>query len=276
MTAGYEALQKNHAVVDFSSRGRIQATGDDRARLLHALTTNHVQQMQPGDQIYCFFLTAQGRIISDAIIACEQERFLIDVEADVRETVLKHIDHYIIADDVVLEDVTTTTFALGAGQKRLYGDIALKNETKSRLGLTEATAEDWRIFRIEHFQPRFGEDITSATLPQETGIGDALHFEKGCYLGQEIVERIRSRGHVNKMLVGLSIEGARVPAPGTKVRFGGVDAGEITSAVASPAFGDVRAIAMVRTQATKPGSIVEVNGEDARVSAVRSAIPAAH
>jgi tRNA-modifying protein YgfZ len=279
MTLGYQALQENHAFVDFSRRGRIQATGEDRARLLHALTTNHVQQMKAGDQIYCFFLTAQGRILSDAILVCEQERFLIDVEPEVRETVWKHIDHYIIADDVVLEDVTESTFSLRVGSNRIYGNLAQKEQAKEEatcLGLVEATAEDWRTFRIEHFQPRYGEEITSSTLPQETGIKEALHFQKGCYLGQEIVERIRSRGHVNKMLAGLSIQSDRVPAVGTKVRFEGAEAGDITSAVASPVFGDIRAIAMLRVQAAQPGSTVDVDGSAAQVHAVQSVTPAAH
>jgi tRNA-modifying protein YgfZ len=270
VTPGYEALQANRAFVDFSSRGRIQVIGEDRARLLHALSTNHVQQMQPGDQVYCFFLTAQGRIISDAILVCEQDRFLIDVESEVLATVLKHIDHYIIADDVTLEDVTAQTFTLRAGSNWIYGNSEQKTAVIAATGLEPATADDWRTYRIEQFRPRFGEDISSSTLPQETGLGDALHFQKGCYLGQEIVERIRSRGHVNKMLAGLSIKTDQVPAPGTKIQFEGADAGEITSAVFAPAFGEVRAIAMVRTQASKPGAIVQVTGVDAQVSAVRS------
>jgi folate-binding protein YgfZ len=276
VTPGYEALQADRAVVDFSSRGRIQATGEDRARLLHALSTNHVQQMKPGDQAYCFFLTAQGRIISDAILVCEQDRFLIDVEREVLDTVLKHIDHYIIADDVTLQEVTAQTFSIRAGSSRIYGDADHKVAAIAATGLEPATADDWRTYRIEQFRPRFGEDITSTTLPQETGLSEALHFQKGCYLGQEIVERIRSRGHVNKMLVGLSIDGDLVPVPGTKVHFDSAEAGDVTSAISSPAFGQVRAIAMVRTQATRPGTIVQVAGADARVSAVQSITAPGH
>ena len=60
MTPGYEALTNSAALLDLSSRGRIRVTGEDRARLLHAMTTNHVQQMKPGDGLYAFFLNAQG------------------------------------------------------------------------------------------------------------------------------------------------------------------------------------------------------------------------
>jgi folate-binding protein YgfZ len=276
VTPGYEALQKNTAIVDLSSRGRIQATGEDRARLLHALSTNHVQQMQPGDQLYCFFLTAQGRIISDAIVVCEPDRFLIDLEHEVLDTVLKHIDHYIIADDVSVEDVTAQTYTLRAGQQWLHGNLDQKEAALKAAGLDAADLDDWRTYRIEQFRPRFGEDISSTTLAQETGIAEALHFQKGCYLGQEIVERIRSRTQVNKMLAGLSLSTDQVPAPGTKVHLEGAETGYITSAVASPVHGDVRALAVIRMQASTPGTIVQVEGVDARVSAVRSIIAPEH
>jgi folate-binding protein YgfZ len=240
-------------------RGRIRATGDDRARLIHALTTNHIQQMTPGDQVYAFFLTAQGRIVSDCYITCYDDYLMLDVEPGVRDTVMKHIDHYIIADDVALEDVTETTFSLIAAGKRAYGELDEKEQTISGLGLVPATAEDFEAYRIEHCHPIFGKDFNSSTLPQETGLNYALHFNKGCYLGQEIVERIRSRGHVNKVLVGL--DGATAPV-GAKVLLIGEEIGQITSGA------NASAIAMVRVVASKPGTLVEVEGATAEVHAV--------
>src|ERR1019366_8184690 len=95
-TAGYEALTASAALVDLSRRGRIRVTGEDRARLLHAMTTNHVQQMKPGDGIYAFFLNAQGRILADACVFCFEDHFLLDTEPESRKAVLEHLDHYII------------------------------------------------------------------------------------------------------------------------------------------------------------------------------------
>jgi folate-binding protein YgfZ len=267
VTSGYRALEENQAYVDVSERGRIRVTGEDRARLLHALTTNHVQQMKPGEELYAFFLTAQGRIVSDVHVTCGEDHFLLDVEPEVRETLVKHIDHYIIADDVTLEDVTGKTFALMAGGKRVYGDLAAKEDTIAKLGLLQASADDARIFRIERFHPRFGEDFTSTTLPQETGLAYALHFNKGCYLGQEIVERIRSRGHVNRQLVGLTVENDANLEVGSKVDQDGTEIGRITSWTRHPESGS-RAIAMLRVQAAQPGAVVQVEGVNARVSAV--------
>jgi len=218
--------------------------------------------MKPGDTAFAFFLTAQGRIISDCYITCNEDHLLLDVEPEVRDAIVKHIDHYIIADDVTLEDVTDVTFGLLAAGKRLHGPVDEKNRTIAALGMTEATAADLEAYRIEQFHPLFGKDFTSSTLPQETGLAYALHFNKGCYLGQEIVERIRSRGHVNKTLVGLRGGGDVVFSAGGKVSFNGEEIGQVTSAA------NHSAIAMVRVIGAKPGAVVDVDGAGAEVRAV--------
>src|SRR5437899_2251371 len=113
MTPGYQALLQGAAILDLSPRGRIRVTGDDRARLLHAMTTNHVQQLKPGEGVYAFFLNAQGRILADAYVLCFGDHFLLDTEPETRTLVYEHLDRYIIADDVTLEDITDDTFCLG-------------------------------------------------------------------------------------------------------------------------------------------------------------------
>ena len=106
--------------------------------------------------------------------------------------------------------------------------------------------------------------IRETTLPQETQQLHAVNFQKGCYIGQEIVERIRAQGHVNKKLVRLVMEAPAVPAPGTKLTMDGKDAGEITSAVSSPNDGVV-ALAYVRVPHTEPGAVLDAGGIAARV-----------
>jgi folate-binding protein YgfZ len=77
------------------------------------------------------------------------------------------------------------------------------------------------VVRIENGKPLYGEDIRDTTLPQETRQMQAVSFNKGCYLGQEIVERIRALGHVNKQLERLELDGAQPPATGTKLQVNG-------------------------------------------------------
>jgi folate-binding protein YgfZ len=112
-------------------------------------------------------------------------------------------------------------------------------------GAVAASAEDARLVRIENGKPRYGEDIRETSLPQETQQMHAISFNKGCYLGQEIVERIRAQGRVNKKLMRVVLVGGEVPAAGTKTTVDGAEA-EVTSAVVSPASGEVVALAYVR------------------------------
>ncbi|HYA18775.1 MAG TPA: hypothetical protein VEF06_14980 [Bryobacteraceae bacterium] len=310
MTPGFQSLEHAAGLIDLSSRGRIRVTGEDRARLLHAMTTNHIQQMKPGDGVYAFFLNAQGRILADVYVLCFEDHFLLDTEPETRQKVFEHLDHYIIADDVTLEDVTADTFALGlegpkaseiAGRAgvepphhrfshvrwgdycvaaiaatgpsgiRIYGPAADKEEAIAFLegaGAVSASAEDAETARIENFVPKYGCDITEHTLPQETQQMHAVHFQKGCYLGQEIVERIRSRGHVNRLLMGFRYDAAAAPAPGTKMLLEGNPAGEVTSAVAID--GSVFGLAYVRVPGARSGAMAEIDGNAVELFAPRT------
>lgn len=104
-------------------------------------------------------------------------------------------------------------------------------------------------FRIAEGIPVYGVDMTDRDLPQETSQFRALHFNKGCYLGQEIVERIRSRGNVHRHLRPLELEGP-LPEPGTKLTLDGTEAGHLTSAAELPLAGGARrlAIGMIRAE----------------------------
>src|ERR1017187_2739241 len=113
MSLGYQALRGGAAWLDLSARGRIVARGRDRARLLHAITTNEVKKMTPGTGCYAFLLNPQGRIQADLCLFCLDDHFLIDTEPELREKVRLHIKRYIIADQVELEDVTARTAAIG-------------------------------------------------------------------------------------------------------------------------------------------------------------------
>ncbi len=123
-------------------------------------------------------------------------------------------------------------------------------------GIAEATPDDARTVRIEHGRPRYGEEITERYLVQETAQLQAVSFSKGCYLGQEIVERVRSRAQIHRALRRLEVDSPDAPPAGSKLKSvdGQADAGEIASAAFSPAIGRVAALAYVRTQFAEPGS----------------------
>jgi folate-binding protein YgfZ len=298
LTQGYRALREGAARIDLSARGRILAHGEDRSRLLHAMTTNHVQQLVPGQGCYAFFLSAQGRILADVMLLCREDHLVLDLEPEVKDRILQHLDKFIIADDVTLEDVTekTSEIAFEGPQAAALlesagiplpaepiasldwnGRLIVKASSTGApgyriIGSTEglpeaaaATAEDVLAVRLEHGFPRYGDDITEAHLVQETGRLDAVHFSKGCYIGQEIVERVRSRGQVKWRLVPLRIAAAASPARGAKLMAGDKEAGEITSASFSPAEEQVRALGYIRAEFLRPGAVLTLDGSDVQV-----------
>jgi len=296
---GYTALRATAGWLELPGRGKIRLTGEDRARLLHAMTTNHIQQLTPGTGCYAFFLTAQGRILADVNVLCLPDAFLLDTESETRQTVYAHLDKYIIADDVLLEDITSelTTIALQGPQAGallakigaptlnreydnqewsqcrvvrmpdacffLFAPPALGDALVQQLesaGAVAADAEAFQVVRIEQGRPRYGEDISERFLAQEANLPRALNFQKGCYLGQEIVERVRSRGQVHRMLMPVEIDSTEPPLPGTKLPWG-----EITSAAYSPALNKVVALAYVRTELATAGAELPLPGHRAMV-----------
>jgi aminomethyltransferase len=305
---GYNELRGGAAWLDVSGRGKIRVAGEDRARLLHAMTTNHIQQLTPGTGCYAFFLTAQGRILADVNVLCRQDSFLLDTEPETLQKLLEHLDKFIIADDVTLEDLTPALAtialegpkspdvlsaarapALGVcyGTNVEWGSALLarlsvtgspaffiivpaaeKDAILSKIeaaGAVHADEDAFRIVRLEHGKPRYGEDISERYLAREANQTDALHFHKGCYLGQEIVERLRSRGLIQRVLKPLEIDGQMPPEPRTKLQFGGAPAAEITSAAYSPALGNVVALGYVRVEQAEPGTEMTAGDLRARV-----------
>jgi folate-binding protein YgfZ len=114
-------------------------------------------------------------------------------------------------------------------------------------GAVEVHEQTLEMFRILCGIPKVGQDTREKTLPQETGQERALNFNKGCYVGQEIVERIRARGAVHRAFVGFVVEGA-APAAGTKIQSEGKEVGEITSISAEALKGKRLALGYVRRE----------------------------
>jgi folate-binding protein YgfZ len=134
-------------------------------------------------------------------------------------------------------------------------------------GATPVGTDALEMFRVAAGVPRYGLDITEKHIPQETEQFHALHFAKGCYLGQEIVERVRSRGAVHRHFTGFQIHGP-APPPGTEAQAEGKKVGEITSAMQIPVNGSDRTLALgyVRKESGEPGTKLQVEGSDAEVA----------
>jgi len=296
--AEFQALLSGCGVYDLSWRAKIAVTGGDRVRWLNGMITNNIRDLVPGHGVYGFMLNAQGRIQADLYAFQRGDSLLVDSESAQRDKILQLFDHYIIADDVKIADISDKLTAVGltgpesrhvlerAGitvpdlAHLQFADVAWQHAgqqtTVTLLRSGEEAGESWQIwiapenvgelwgvllkagaratgtaalnlFRVSRGIPLFGVDIRERDLPQETGQTRALNFTKGCYLGQEIVERIRSRGAVHRQFMGFAVEGT-LPEPGAKILAGEnqeeKEVGEITSSAVLPLPGGDRAVAL--------------------------------
>jgi aminomethyltransferase len=149
--------------------------------------------------------------------------------------------------------------------------LSPENVEKAHLSLLKAGAKPvgttaLDLLRVASGIPRYGVDIRERDLPQETEQDRALNFSKGCYVGQEIVERIRSRGQVRRKFTGFEING-QLPAAGSKIQVEGKEVGEITSAASLPLAKGERQVALgyIRREAATPGKTVDAGGSAAMV-----------
>jgi folate-binding protein YgfZ len=144
---------------------------------------------------------------------------------------------------------------------------AAVREALQRAGAVPVGREALELYRIALGIPLYGKDIRERDLPQETEQQRALNFNKGCYVGQEIVERIRSRGAVHRKFTGFTVTGAAL-APGTKIQAQAKDVGEITSSavIPSPEGEHTVALGYIRREVGVPGKQVEIAGSPAVVS----------
>ncbi len=310
----YVGLLTGCGVYDLGWRGKMVATGGDRARWLNGMITNNIRDLALNRGNYNFLLNAQGRILGDLYAYNRGDYLLMDTAAWQVPTLKETFDKFIIMDDVEITDISeklTSLAVQGPRAKEVLHDAGVKfadvnpmevqditwndagiSVTRTGSAVTQ-TYELWLVpsaagplwdtlvgrgakpvgmqalemFRIAAGVPRFGQDITERYLPQETAQDSALNFSKGCYIGQEIVERIRSRALLHRRLTGLVVEGPP-PASGAKIQFDGKDVGEITSGTSVPA-GDrdlTIALGYVRSEAQAPGTKVSIDGVKATVS----------
>jgi len=123
--------------------------------------------------------------------------------------------------------------------------------------------------RIEAGIPRYGQELDEDVIPLEAGLLNALSFTKGCYVGQEIVERTRSRGHVNWKLMGLIVNASEPPRRGEKLVAEGKEVGEVTSSCVSPTLGKTIALSYLRREVSEPGTrLTFASGTTAEVAAL--------
>lgn len=238
--AQYQQYRQRGGIADLSDRVKLRFTGADRVRFLNGQVTADVRKLAAGKTLPACVTTAKGKLCADVFLTATAEALLLDADASLREVLPSRFERYIIADDVTLEEVTGTLHlvhlagipesevpglvARGAnrfGQPGLdlFLDPAQFAETWPRLAASRAVLDEplRELLRIEAGLPRWGRELAEDTLPPEAGL-DRTHidYHKGCYIGQEVISRIKSVGHVNRQLTGfISTDGTPLAAGAT-------------------------------------------------------------
>ena len=253
------------AIADLrTNRARLRISGSDRVAFLQGQCTNDIVRLKPSENCYAAFLNAKGKMRGDAYIVCQPESFLLDASEGLHPS----LEKFIITEDVVIEDISPALSAwLVIGSlpalpsdavtfAHLLGTGVLTKETLP----ASLTAAELEVLRIEIGIPAWGVDMDGTTIPVEAGLAaHAISYEKGCYIGQETIARIKTYGHVNRHLVQLA--GPSLPARGEKLFAGEKEAGFITSAALSLRLGKTLALGYVRRELARPGTVLIAGGQ---------------
>jgi folate-binding protein YgfZ len=285
--------------LDPGSRGLIRATGSDRVRFLNGMVSNDVEALASGEACWATLLDRKGHVLSDLWVLALSDAILLDTAAGTGDEVFGMLDRHLIADDVALENLSESWGARVfegpdcRDQLRELGHpvpapsrVELDDEGRIWLGAGALSADGVRvlaprtalpepggslpriedgaaeILRVERARPLYGVDVGPRNFPLEGRMDAAISDTKGCYIGQEIIARLISRGAVNKFLVQLSTE--RAVSVGDEIRAGATKVGAVTSVAESPERGPL-ALGYVRRAESEVGTALDVGGVPARV-----------
>jgi folate-binding protein YgfZ len=314
-----DSLLHSAGVSDLGWRGKILVTGSDRLRWLNGMVSNTVQALPEGEGNYSLLLSVQGRIQGDCYVYRRAGDMLLDTGIDQVPALMRHLDHFVVMDDVELADVSQQWTGLSLTGPRAsqvlatlgfvaanssvenarmhsasIGEVACTIveayhvsvpryelwfppehvlavwETLQAAGANPCGWEAMEALRVLEAIPLYGVDLNDRDLPQETGQTRALNFSKGCYLGQEIVERIRSRGKVNRQFRQFELQGAAPQALPLDLRSNDQSVGRITStaSLSSAGLPNVLALGFIRIE------VLERNQETAYDGGVATALAA--
>jgi folate-binding protein YgfZ len=299
----YRALREEAGFLG-RQRGMVLVDGRHAAEFLQGQLTNDLEALGADEGCYAALLDRKGHMQADMrALRLSTGKIWLDTEPEAVEPVLRHLRMYSVGREVEIEEVSSAwavTSLIGpaavvaAGTGPLDGEHAQRHferqgvevlavatdlgldlitraeragELRSLLvgsGAAEVSEAAAEILRVESGRPRFGREMTSATIPQEAGIeGRAVSFTKGCYIGQETVARLHYKGKPNRHLRGLRLEAP--VSDDEEIALEARDVGRIGTAVISPAHGPI-ALAVIRREA-EPGAAVVVgeNGVRGRV-----------
>lgn len=254
----YQNLLTHGAAVNLSTRSKWKLSGEDRVRYLNGQVTHDVRRADECHAIYACVTNVKGRIMGDVMIHARQEALWLDAEPDLRDALGMRLEKYIVADDVELTDVTDEWQLwhimgpkAGEGLQSLrFGipgvDVWLPAGEGFGPTLPILSLEEVERLRIIHQVPRWPNELGGETFPPEAGLEErAMDFSKGCYIGQEILSRIKTTGKMPRKLQSWQTE--REICVGTSLHDAhGNEIGVVTSAARHPLSGKLIVLGFIK------------------------------
>ena len=226
MTAQLRSRQRQF--FDLSTRVKLRISGADRLRFLNGQLTNDIRKATETKAIEACVLNAKGKMDAHLFAHAQPNSFLLDADLALQSTLQTRLERYIIADDVQIEDVTarlsifhviggsppdlsTTAHIVsinrfGSPGHDIWSEAAQHDQLAAELSKEFAYCDEncAEVSRIEQGIPRWGRELTGEIIPVEANLEQrCIDYEKGCYIGQETISRMKMSGQRNKRLCGL-------------------------------------------------------------------------
>jgi folate-binding protein YgfZ len=198
-------------------RFQLRVEGRDRVRFLHNVCTNDIRGLKPGQGCAASMVDRAGKLVAVFHVQMHADHLFLDAPCPIQDA----LQRYIIMDDVKLVPVETPVS--GVFGPRAVEEVKLPLyhfETRDRVVVQrvpygyhvfgrEAPPEEdaWQVFRIETGIPEWGKEIHESVIPVEVGLGDTISYTKGCYVGQEVLLRLRNFGEPKQLLRGILLDG---------------------------------------------------------------------
>ena len=271
-------------------------TGADRVRFLNGQTTNDVRKAGPDATQESCVLNSKGHLDAHIFLFATPNEIWIDADAELREQLQGRLERYIIADDVLVEDASkgfalfhvlgeskpsrveakfcVSSRRLGCDGWDLWVESVAAKEATDILTATYYPADEneWELLRIENGIPRWGRELTPDIIPPEANLAArAIDYEKGCYIGQEVISRMKMSGQVRQRLCGLVSETAM--EPGMELRMEEKVVGRVTSAVFSPQTNSNIGLAIIKRRYNDIGTSLLASNEKVQTNVWVEAMP---
>jgi folate-binding protein YgfZ len=282
--------------------GVLDVAGEDRVAFLQGQLTQEMRNLAPGETREAAGLTPKGKLLFVARALGLPDRIRLLLPQSLRTPVFEHLRKYAVFTKVAIEDRSDDFLRVGLygaggaawaaaedvlrlpGHGEFSAELLVPVAMRAAVeGLLEAAGsqpvpgETSEILRLEAARPRFGTDMDATNLPDEVGLAAAISTTKGCYVGQEVVARLRTYGRVNRRLVRFRFPERRIE-PGTALRRpeeetpGRIEAGRVTSSALSPTLGPIGLGFAFRDVADGDRLLSVLDGEEAAV--VSDLVPA--